>query len=172
MHTWTRANRLGIVAATAGLLILWACAPRADEPKGKRPDPARPPWQRLLTGEDARQAKELQGRIDALYAKAAFAEAVEPAGQLWRLWQRMQGPTTGRPPTPNGRCIPCGRWPASRASSAGMAGSPEAGALGALRMLDTGALGFYTATFQAGRHSNRTTLAASVKRSAKDGQNP
>jgi tetratricopeptide (TPR) repeat protein len=91
MRAWTRANRLGAVAGTAGLLILWAGALRADEAKDKGPDPGRPPWQRLLTGEDARQAKELQEQIDALFARGAFAEAVEPAERLGRLRRRRQG---------------------------------------------------------------------------------
>jgi tetratricopeptide (TPR) repeat protein len=91
MHTWTRTNWLGVVVGTAGLLMLWAVDLRADEPKAKGPDPGLPPWQRLLTGADARHANELQERIDALYDKGAFAEAVEPAEKLWRLRQRQQG---------------------------------------------------------------------------------
>src|SRR5262249_56504536 len=54
-------------------------------------DSGQPPGQRRLTGEDARQAQELQGRIDTLFARGEFAEAVAPAERLWRLRQRLQG---------------------------------------------------------------------------------
>ena len=80
MRTWKGGTWQGMPLAAAGLLL--AVALRAEEPKAKGPDPGRPPGQRRLAGEDARQAKELQEWIDALYAQGAFAEAVEPAERL------------------------------------------------------------------------------------------
>jgi tetratricopeptide (TPR) repeat protein len=87
----TRADRRGLVLGAAGLLLLVAAFPRADGPKAGGPASGRPPGQRRLSGEDARQTKELEERIDALYAQGAFAEAVGPAERLWRLRQRLQG---------------------------------------------------------------------------------
>jgi tetratricopeptide (TPR) repeat protein len=89
MRTWKGGAWPGVALGAAGLLL--AVALHAEEPKAKGPDPGRPPGQRLLTGEDARQAQELQERIDALYAQGMFAEAVEPAERLGRLRQRLQG---------------------------------------------------------------------------------
>jgi hypothetical protein len=52
---------------------------------------SRPPWQRLLKGDEAKHAAALEQELTALREKGAFAEAVGPAERLWRLRQRAQG---------------------------------------------------------------------------------
>jgi tetratricopeptide (TPR) repeat protein len=89
MRMWPKTNLVGIALGAAGLLLAFVL--RADEPKPKGKDSDKPPWQRLLTGDDARKAEELQKRIDALFARAEFAEAVGPAEELLRLRQQVQG---------------------------------------------------------------------------------
>jgi tetratricopeptide (TPR) repeat protein len=78
--------RLGGVVA--GLLVL-ACTTTAGEPPPK-PD-ARLPWQRLLRGEDARRAGQLQARINDLAEAGKYAEAVAEATALAALRERLQG---------------------------------------------------------------------------------
>src|SRR5262249_4638851 len=50
-----------------------------------------PPYKRLLQGDDAKRAQALRKQVDDLWAAGKFAEAVEPAEQLWALRQRVQG---------------------------------------------------------------------------------
>jgi CHAT domain-containing protein len=50
-----------------------------------------PPWKRLLQGDDARQAAELEKRLDELEAAGRFADAAAPAEELQALRQRVQG---------------------------------------------------------------------------------
>ena len=88
----TNANPRGIGAAATGLLLVLAFLVRADEPPAKDKGASTPPWQRMLTGADAKQAEALQQQIDALLGKGEFADAVKPATQLWELRQRRQGP--------------------------------------------------------------------------------
>ncbi len=64
----------------AWLFIVAAAAHGADDE----------PWKRVLKGDDARKAAELQKQIDDLSAVGKFAEAVKPAIQLFDLRQRMQ----------------------------------------------------------------------------------
>jgi tetratricopeptide (TPR) repeat protein len=49
------------------------------------------PWKRVLKGDDARKAAELQKQINDLFAVGKFAEAVKPAEELLGLRQRVQG---------------------------------------------------------------------------------
>jgi len=74
------------------LLIAWlALAGMAlgDDPK-PRSDP-RPPWQRLLTGADARKAAELEKQSSELEVRAGYTEAVRPREELLALLTRLQG---------------------------------------------------------------------------------
>jgi tetratricopeptide (TPR) repeat protein len=67
---------------TAALgLVLVAAANGAEEE----------PWQRRLTGDDAKKAAELQQQIDKLAEAGKFAEAVKPAEEVLALRQRVQG---------------------------------------------------------------------------------
>jgi tetratricopeptide (TPR) repeat protein len=52
---------------------------------------AEAPYERLLKGDDARQAATLQKRIEELCRSGTFAEAVGPAEELLALRQRVQG---------------------------------------------------------------------------------
>jgi tetratricopeptide (TPR) repeat protein len=87
----TNANPRGIGPAATGLLLVLAFLLRAGEPPAKDKGASTPPWQRMLTGADAKQAEELQQQINALFEKGQFADAVQPATQLWELRQRRQG---------------------------------------------------------------------------------
>jgi tetratricopeptide (TPR) repeat protein len=78
-------NRYVWVVALAGLLGAWV---GADEPK---PDPKKPQWQRMLTGDDAKQAAKLQQRIGSLDANEDFAGAIQVAEQLLALRTKLQG---------------------------------------------------------------------------------
>jgi CHAT domain-containing protein/tetratricopeptide (TPR) repeat protein len=64
-------------------LVLWTTAVRAEEL----------PWERLLTGDAAKQAAALEERIGRLEAGAKFAEAVAPAKEVLGLRERLQGRT-------------------------------------------------------------------------------
>ncbi len=69
----------------AALWLLLACAPTAaaDDPK--------PPWQRLLTGADAKRAKELAAAIDGFEQADAYADAIKAGEELFSLRVRVQG---------------------------------------------------------------------------------
>jgi CHAT domain-containing protein/tetratricopeptide (TPR) repeat protein len=77
----------------AGLLCLGPglrdCAVAADE----RPKPAAPlhPYQRLLRGEDARKAKELEEEVGKDWVAGRFEEALRRAEALVALRQKVQG---------------------------------------------------------------------------------
>jgi CHAT domain-containing protein/Tfp pilus assembly protein PilF len=73
------------VALTAGLVGGGRAA--ADEPK-----PAEmPPYERLLQGDDAKQAAALDQRIRELREKDRYAEAIQTAAELLALRRRVQG---------------------------------------------------------------------------------
>jgi tetratricopeptide (TPR) repeat protein len=59
--------------------------------RGEDPSPSRPQWQRLLQGDDARKAEELQKRFDTLLPAGKFDEALASAEELARLRQDRQG---------------------------------------------------------------------------------
>jgi len=58
-------------------------------PSGRGQDCA--PWQRLLQGDDARKAEELQQRVDELQQAGKFEEALKGARRLTRLRVERQG---------------------------------------------------------------------------------
>jgi tetratricopeptide (TPR) repeat protein len=58
---------------------------------GEDPPPSRPPWQRLLQGDDAKKAGELQGEVTAAQQAGKWEEAVQAAQELLDLRQKMQG---------------------------------------------------------------------------------
>src|SRR5262245_17762842 len=51
----------------------------------------KPPWQRLLTGDDAKKAAGLQQRIEELEAADQYAEAIERSEELLALRTKVQG---------------------------------------------------------------------------------
>jgi tetratricopeptide (TPR) repeat protein len=53
--------------------------------------PAKPPWQRLLQGDDARKAEDLEQRLGSLQEAGKFEEALPVARQLAQLRGRLQG---------------------------------------------------------------------------------
>jgi len=76
------------------LLVFWlglslAVMARGDDPKPKT-DP-KPPWQRLLTGADARKAADLDKRIVELEAVDHYAEAIRLREELLALRTQEQG---------------------------------------------------------------------------------
>jgi Flp pilus assembly protein TadD len=50
-----------------------------------------PPWKRVLKGDDARKATELERRLDEFEEAGKFAEAHTPARELLALRERVQG---------------------------------------------------------------------------------
>jgi tetratricopeptide (TPR) repeat protein len=80
--------RSGTVLA---LVVLTSLAGGANAIK-PNPKPAeKPPYQRLLQGDDAKQAAKLQKRIGEREAADDYAGAVEAAEELLALRQRVQG---------------------------------------------------------------------------------
>jgi tetratricopeptide (TPR) repeat protein len=62
---------------------------RADDPKLKTE--TKPPWQRLLKGDDAKKAAELGKRIEELEAADKYAEAISQSAELLALRTKVQG---------------------------------------------------------------------------------
>src|SRR5262249_13164775 len=52
---------------------------------------AKPPWQRLLTGDDARKGTELEKRIDELVNADKYVEAMRAGEELFTLRTKVQG---------------------------------------------------------------------------------
>src|SRR5437870_3390979 len=80
-------NRL-LSIVCAGVIAVSVSA-RGDESQ-PRTDP-RPPWQRVLTSDDAKQATRLSFRISGLEGAGRLAEAVKAAEELLALRTRVQG---------------------------------------------------------------------------------
>jgi CHAT domain-containing protein/tetratricopeptide (TPR) repeat protein len=79
-----------VAAVLFGLLLApGGAAIRADAPK--QDAAGKPPWQRLLQGEDARRAKELEERLGKAQEAGKFENALEAAEALARLRERAQG---------------------------------------------------------------------------------
>jgi len=76
-----------LLVALLGLALVVVA--NGDDPK-PRTDP-KPPWQRLLTGADARKAADLVTRILELEAADNYAEAIRLREQLLALRTRVQG---------------------------------------------------------------------------------
>jgi tetratricopeptide (TPR) repeat protein len=73
---------LGALALTFGAMA------RADDPK---PDPNKLPFQRMLTGADAKKAADLERQVDELEAADKLAEALTKAEELLTLREKLQG---------------------------------------------------------------------------------
>jgi tetratricopeptide (TPR) repeat protein len=82
-----RRRGVGLAGVLAGLLSLPG-AVLAEEPA--KAD-ARTPAQRLLRGDDAKQAAQLQARSKELATAGKFAEALQAARELRALRERLQG---------------------------------------------------------------------------------
>jgi tetratricopeptide (TPR) repeat protein len=79
-----------VAALLSGLLLVPAAAAlRADAPKQEAA--GKPPWQRLLQGEDVRQAKELEERLGKALEAGQWKDALQAAEALARLRERAQG---------------------------------------------------------------------------------
>jgi tetratricopeptide (TPR) repeat protein len=77
---------LGVVGCGLAL-VLTPEAVLAAEPAAAE----KPPWQRLLQGDDARKAEELQKRVQDLQTEGRLDEALHTAEELARLRQERQG---------------------------------------------------------------------------------
>jgi tetratricopeptide (TPR) repeat protein len=83
-----RLHSVALVSVLTGLLALvWATA--ADEPPLKLE--AKPPWQRMLQGEDAKQVGKLQKQIDEMAEGGKLAQAIQTAKELLALREQRQG---------------------------------------------------------------------------------
>src|SRR5262245_37698395 len=77
--------RLALMLAAS--LCLAGLLPAADDPQPTE----KPPYQRLLQGDDAKQAAALAKQFGDRLAKGQYAEAVQPAEELLALRRRAQG---------------------------------------------------------------------------------
>jgi hypothetical protein len=75
-----------VLLAVLVLLVGTACA---DDPPA--PDKTKPPYERLLTGEDDKTAAALDKRIAELTKDDMYAEAVKAAEELAALRAKVQG---------------------------------------------------------------------------------
>jgi CHAT domain-containing protein/Tfp pilus assembly protein PilF len=64
---------------------------QADEPPAKAEGAGKPPWQRLLQGDDAKKAQRLQQQITQYSEAAEFDAALKAAEELLALRQKIQG---------------------------------------------------------------------------------
>jgi hypothetical protein len=76
---WIACVVCGVVCATA----------RSDDPKPRTAP--KPPWQRLLTGDDDKKAGGLEKRIEELEAADKYAEAIRLGEELLALRTKVQG---------------------------------------------------------------------------------
>jgi CHAT domain-containing protein/tetratricopeptide (TPR) repeat protein len=72
-----------------GLIV--ECSALAAPALAEDPAPAKPPWLRLLQGDNAKNAMELEEQLAALRQAGKFEEALQPAEALARLRQEQQG---------------------------------------------------------------------------------
>jgi tetratricopeptide (TPR) repeat protein len=79
-------NRLGTIVG----VLAW-CAALAAIASADQPPPAKPPWQRLLQGEDARKSQTLERQLQELQEAAKFEAALAVAEELAALRTRLQG---------------------------------------------------------------------------------
>src|SRR5262245_59659010 len=80
--------RSGTVLALAALTALAGVA-NAIKPKPKPTE--KPPYQRLLQGDDAKQAQALEKRVNERAAADDYAGALQAAEELLALRRRAQG---------------------------------------------------------------------------------
>src|SRR5262245_61493392 len=88
MRTSQRLRRCGIGLLGVALLVL-AWTSNAEEPQPKAD--VKTPLQRLLQGDDARKARELQKRVEELAEADKYADALAAAKDLLALRERLQG---------------------------------------------------------------------------------
>jgi tetratricopeptide (TPR) repeat protein len=74
-----------LIGLLLGPILLAAMAPAAEPPGEK------PPWQRLLQGDEARKAQMLEERFQALQEAGKFEEALAVAEEFTALRRRLQG---------------------------------------------------------------------------------
>jgi CHAT domain-containing protein/tetratricopeptide (TPR) repeat protein len=72
-------------------ILLAACTNLIGQATAEDPVREKPPWQRLLQGDDARQAQLLEGRLQELQEAGKFEEALAVAEELAALRTRAQG---------------------------------------------------------------------------------
>ncbi len=75
-----------------GLALLLAAPAGLPAAAEGGPAPEKPPWERLLRGEDARQAEQHKKTLDAHWEAAEFEKALPVAEALASLRQNAQGP--------------------------------------------------------------------------------
>src|SRR5271165_5188905 len=86
-----------ITCAHVGMVSLTALSmlPRSEHLGAREPEQPlagqKPPWQRLLQGEDAKKAKELKERITKLSEAGRFQDALKAAEELAELRSTIQG---------------------------------------------------------------------------------
>jgi tetratricopeptide (TPR) repeat protein len=82
-------------AAAVGSLIGMLCGLALVAQVPAKPPPVKPPWQRLLQGEDARKAQELEKALDGCLQRATEAgdleKALQAGDELARLRSAAQG---------------------------------------------------------------------------------
>jgi tetratricopeptide (TPR) repeat protein len=78
------------VAGMLGMLAVLGGSMAAEAPPGGASG-SRPPWQRMLQGEDARRAAELDSRTSAAWQAAKWEEALRLAEEVLALRQKVQG---------------------------------------------------------------------------------
>ncbi len=78
--------------ATSPILIVAAAVTLAQAPQEKETAvKSKPPWQRVLQGDDAKQVEALEKRITDLEKKGQFAEAVAFTREVLSIRKRVQG---------------------------------------------------------------------------------
>jgi tetratricopeptide (TPR) repeat protein len=85
-----RGLRASVVGPVLAILIPAVLA-RAPKPGEAEPAP-KPPWQRLLQGDDAKRAKDLDKAIEAALKADQWDKAIAQAEELVALRSRVQGP--------------------------------------------------------------------------------
>jgi hypothetical protein len=110
-----RSRAMGLALLIGVVLMLAAGALRSDEPP-KAPGSDKPPWQRLLQGEDAKKAAEQKKQLDELQAAGKFEEALKVAEVLAQLrtkvqgkdhWEAVNAGKAKRPATSMPAALPC-----------------------------------------------------------------
>jgi CHAT domain-containing protein/tetratricopeptide (TPR) repeat protein len=84
---WFRAGALALAALLPTLAVQVGQGNEPAQPE----KPARPPYERLLQGEDAKRAAELEKRANEAAAADRQAEAVQAVEEVYELRRRLQG---------------------------------------------------------------------------------
>jgi CHAT domain-containing protein len=80
-----------VCVAIVGLIVAGGAAGQSKPEEPAPPADGKAPWQRLLTGDDAKRAAEWQQKFGELCQAGKYAEAREVARQILALRQRVQG---------------------------------------------------------------------------------